>query len=222
MFSYVKYLALFTLLLAQSACATLGGHLSGELSGVVIDKATGEPIEGAIVVAQWQGDGFHPVDSRTVCFHVESATTDQDGKFNITAIPPTPVAVMNASAYVAGVYKEGYREVSYKDTKEPGFKKAPRGVVHLIPFTGSREERFEYLKRVRVGCSGAGKGEKSLFKFHKEIYEEMKRLAVTGKEIKYVSGYRRLVAGLAVSTDGQMTSREYESLIDQYLKNHPL
>lgn len=184
MFSNLKHLVLLGVLLAQTACTTLVGQLTGELNGVVIDKSTGKPVEGAIVVAQWQGAGFHLVDSRTVCFHVESATTDQDGRYNIAALPAAPAGVMGESALVAGVYKEGYREVSYKDTQEPGFVRAPRGVVHLIPFTGGREERFKYIQRINLGCSGAGESNRNLLHAYKAVYEEMKRIAITDKEKK--------------------------------------
>lgn len=169
--------AFFLLAITQSACATLGGHLSGELSGVVIDKTTGEPIEGAIVVAQWEGSRLHPVDSVTECFHVETTTTDKDGKYFISAIVGAPLGIVGTQAYVSVVYKEGFREVSYKDKKDSGFMKAPRGVVHLIPFTGSREERMKYLMKLSPPCDG-----KSLLGLYRAVYKEGSRIAVTKED----------------------------------------
>lgn len=208
----------------QTACATLVGQLTGELNGVVIDKSTGKPVEGAIVVAQWQGQGFHLVDARTVCFHVESATTDKEGRYAIAAVPIAPAGVMNATALVAGVYKEGYREVSYKDTQEPGFVRAPRGVVHLVPFQGSTKERIEYIARLtsKASCGEAGASHNNLFPMTKAVFEESKRIASTEQDKKWVDRFRRSAADAAISDKikPDMTGRERDELIDDYLRDN--
>lgn len=224
MFSNLKYFVLLGVLLAQTACTTLVGQLTGELNGVVIDKSTGKPIEGAIVVAQWQGAAVHLVDSRTVCFHVESATTDQDGRYNIAAVPAAPVGVMGESALVAGVYKEGYREVTYKDTQEPGFVRAPIGVVHLIPFHGVTKERLEYLARLtsKTSCIDAGASQKNLFAMAKAVFEESKRIASTEQDKKWVARFRRSAADAAIAEKMKpdMSGLEWDRLIDDYLRNN--
>lgn len=177
MLNHLKHFAILLLILVQTACVTLAGHLTGELNGVVIDKSTGNPVEGAIVVAQWEGSVLHPVDSVTECFHVEVTTTDKNGRYRIAEVVATPLGIIDTQVYVSIVYKEGYRQVTYKDTQKPDFVKASRGVVHLIPAQGTVSERLAYLLRLSPPCES-----KRLLILYEAIYQEGSRIAVTKEE----------------------------------------
>lgn len=217
-FKRLKCLTLFTLFLAQVACAAL----SGPLSGTVIDMSTGKPIEGAVVVAHWKGDVAAPAHSQSMCYHVESATTDGKGRFNIPTFVGGPWYVVNTNSYVAGVYKEGYREVTYKDKQVPGFQNAPEGVVYLIPFIGSPNERLAYLKKavLKLSCSEGGESQKNEFQLFKTFYEEAKELVSTKNDDGTLQWFREIAAGAWVGASGDMPMEEYESKVNDFLKSN--
>jgi hypothetical protein len=69
-------------ILALRACALSGGPVSGQ----VIDETTGKPVADAIVVAHSHGSWTKIVgESSSACYHVETARTDAEGKYQIAA-----------------------------------------------------------------------------------------------------------------------------------------
>lgn len=52
-------------------------------SGTIRDKATGKPIAGAIVTAEWRGGLMMPVQSVSTCYKVALAISDVDGRFTM-------------------------------------------------------------------------------------------------------------------------------------------
>ena len=193
--------------LSLIACGISGSPVSGK----VIDKSSGQPIEGAIVVARWKGDILSPVDSQTVCFHVESTLSDKEGKFHIPFWVGMPKGIVNQERFVK-VYKEGYVEVVGQNQEDD--------IELMETFTGTREERFKYLKYFSVRCGGSGKSMRNLYEIDKAIYEEMKNIAKTQEEEKLVEHYRRSVAHDAVAEDGHRTADEVDKLINEYLRDH--
>lgn len=76
--SNIKTIHLILTLAVLSGCGMAGLPFTGQ----VTDAETGEPIEGAIVVAKWTGN-TGVVGSRSVCYHVETAISNKEGKFRI-------------------------------------------------------------------------------------------------------------------------------------------
>ena len=72
----------FFMLFFLSACAGDGVDNWPRQNGQVLDEDTNKPTANAIVMARWKGTGGF---SKTICFHVESTTTDNNGKFTIPA-----------------------------------------------------------------------------------------------------------------------------------------
>ena len=66
-------------LLPLTAHASSGDPIDGQ----VLEYGTRKPIVGAIVVARWKGTYHTPWQSSTVCAHVETATTDEAGRYHI-------------------------------------------------------------------------------------------------------------------------------------------
>ena len=96
-------LALFMLLLAGSAQA------AGPWKGQIVDRETGQPIPGAIVVAIWtvrsRGE-VHPHDEFHSAFE---AVSDAEGKFVIpeqTAVPTQPLTAIAGPEIV--IFKAGF------------------------------------------------------------------------------------------------------------------
>jgi hypothetical protein len=73
------------------------------ISGKVVDGVNGNPIEGAVVLAQWTTTGGLPGLSHHSVYKIEETETDKDGKFTLSGVynpsvdPPEMV-----------IYKKGY------------------------------------------------------------------------------------------------------------------
>lgn len=168
-----KAFAIILLFAPLIACAaTVSGKA---LDGQVLEEGTNKPIPGVIVVARWQGLVGTIGHGSGVCYHVESTTTDAQGRFHTAAWQkPSPlgdIAHRRASLYA---YKPGYVFV-----REEG------GVIYLKPFTGSREERLRKIAGAAVTCGSAGESKKNLLPLYRKLYEEALPLTVT-KEDKYI------------------------------------
>jgi hypothetical protein len=82
-------LVLMCAVLVLSACAGPPLYSAKEIRGQIVDEQTGQPIEGAVVVAQWVlfqagfGDGGHKGR-----IHVHETVTDKEGRYFIPAWGP--------------------------------------------------------------------------------------------------------------------------------------
>src|SRR3989344_7252350 len=75
-------LLLLSLLLGLSAFTACATTPLQPVQGQVLEEGTNKPIANALVVGRWMGTVTHGiVESRTVCYHVESTTTDAEGRF---------------------------------------------------------------------------------------------------------------------------------------------
>ncbi len=75
----------------------------GPITTKVVDAETGEPIEGAVVMAEWTNTKGMPGLSYTVSYKVEEVITDSEGVARLKGIPKGA-----ASLDVVAVYKKGY------------------------------------------------------------------------------------------------------------------
>lgn len=178
---FIRLLALVCTL-PLSACASLLGNA---IEGTVLEQGTNKPIPGAIVIVRWGGALPAFAEARSVCVHIETATTDAMGGFRTAAwrapssVGPAPVvqAHIGPAAYA---YKSGYE---YVDTQGE--------TVYLKPFTGTRGERLKYLERIEYAtrCPSAKESEKNFLPFYQALYDEATRLAVTRDEKKIADGF---------------------------------
>ncbi len=180
--------------LALPACDLFGEPVAkgAAIDGQALETSTDKPISGAIVVATWSGIVGSLAHSQGVCFHVESATTDEQGRYHIPAWQKTTRFARAKHQVVAIVaFKQGYSFV----------EKRAGNTLHLKPFTGTREERFDYLSRSAISCSDRREIEINLLPLYKALYEEARTLAVT-KEQKLKALYRlRDVERLELGSD---------------------
>ena len=108
--------------------AVLGGwvyytwNFTGSRSGKVLDAATGEPIEGAVVCMQWSGGGFFEIVA-SGCTAFYETKTDKKGRYYI------PTQRVSLWSWFGGpgdedvmIYKDGYSayEVYASDMKPVG------------------------------------------------------------------------------------------------------
>ncbi len=58
----------------------------GSISGKVVDAVTGNPLEGAVVLAQWtKTHGLPGLTSHSI-YKIEETETDKDGKFSLSGV----------------------------------------------------------------------------------------------------------------------------------------
>jgi hypothetical protein len=79
---------LSALIVSTGACGTLF-HSAKEIRGQVVDEESGKPLQGVIVVAQWQP--YFPPSGHRGVIHVYEAVTDREGKYHIPSWGPKPV-----------------------------------------------------------------------------------------------------------------------------------
>jgi hypothetical protein len=113
-----KKYRVFVLILSASIGTGLGSCslfdkevIFGGFQGVILDKQTGQPIEGAVVFVHWQSEivkfeiaGGPPV-------YLNEVVTDKNGVFKFENSPPQTVKLstkLRDYAPVIGVIKEGY------------------------------------------------------------------------------------------------------------------
>lgn len=76
---------------------------NGEITGIVVDAETGQPIEGAVILVEWTEAKGLPGMSYTESYKVVEVVTDKDGKASIEGA---------FSPFISGprvtVYKKGY------------------------------------------------------------------------------------------------------------------
>lgn len=189
------------MLIAAIALPTTGcAYSGGPVEGRVLEEGTDKPIPGAIVVARWQGTAFSFVESPTVCIHVETATTDKEGRYRI---PFWHASAKPSGAHgiepIVTAYKAGYQW----PTRLP--KSLSGGDQYLRTFTGSREERLNYLRSLSgQECGSRNDYVKKLIPLYRALYEEARTIAVTPEE-KHIAG------GLHYSLD-RLEVGEEESL----------
>lgn len=105
--------ALLVLAASCSGCALFGATLrSDAVDSQVVDADTGQPIEGAVVVAYWEMHRGSFAGGGLPCgaANVEEAVTDQDGKFRIPGWGPIHSSCdgMRSGAPFLYVFKSGY------------------------------------------------------------------------------------------------------------------
>lgn len=102
-------------------------------TGQVVDATTGKPIEGAYVVAQWASNAGI-ADSRSICYHVETAVSDKSGRYRISGWIGGKVYMMD-TVVITEVYKNGcIKHLSGNPT--------PAGMIYVTRFSAQIESGF--------------------------------------------------------------------------------
>lgn len=183
-----KKIAKFTVLLLIILQITGCGMVGLPVTGQVMDAETGKPIEGAIVIARWVGVNFI---SSNVCIHVETAISDEKGKFQIPGWFGGDGFGISRVTVFTNAYKLGYEE-AYGLEIYKGDRKH-KGDIKMKIFKGNNTHRMEYLRSLTVSCYSGGESEENTLVLRKAIYEEAKDIAITAEDKKNVEWYLRSV-----------------------------
>lgn len=179
----LRTILLMLTLLPLTAC----GLSSDPIEGQVLEAGTKKPLAGAIVVIRWEGTSSQIAESKTVCYHVETATTDAQGHYRTPAWRKIKlVGEFMGLGFTPGAkditaYKPGYAEhwpAGYDRTED-----YQKNVRYLETFKGTSGERFKYLERYSgMQCGVPEDYGPKLVPLYKAIYDEAKLLAVTKQE----------------------------------------
>ena len=170
--------------LGAAALLIFGVALSScAMEGRVLEEGTLKPIEGAIVVATWRGSQVRPAHASSICYHVETATTDSQGRYRIPSFSGNlDPLIADRSSGVESIYKAGYQRSS-KD--EPSSE-----IILLSPFKGTTDQRFEYLSRNWTrDCATNPAAKAKLLVLWRDQYEEAKRIAQTVEQMKTIEAF---------------------------------
>lgn len=213
----LRTILLLITLLPLTAC----GLSSDPIEGQVLEAGTKKPLAGAIVVVRWEGTYSQIAESKTSCYHVETATTDGEGRYKIPGwwqMPKGPFFSPGAKDIIA--YKAGYAEhwpAGYDRTAD--YK---NNVRYLAPFKNTSGERFKYLEQMAraSNCLAAGKSEKNLYPLYEALYFEAKNFVATEDDKRKLQWLREVAAEVAVGVSDQFTHAENEKRIEQFLREH--
>lgn len=188
--------------LPLAACALSGDAVKGR----VLEEGTHKPIPGAIVVVRWQGRVSSFVDSQGVCYHVETATTDEQGNYQTKAWSQKQDYSVKFDHLSVDAYKPGYGL--------PGRPSQVSEIARLAPFKGTRGERLEYLKNM-IGneCGAREDYAQKLIPLYRSLYEEARSISVTKEDKKVVRTLHYSIDRLELGNDEadkKLFGREYE------------
>jgi hypothetical protein len=154
------------ILVAPCAAANAGSgwliYHERSFKGRVIDVETKEPIDGAVVVAQYHVNMLGPTGSHTTLIDVQEALTDKKGEFVLPSLTKmiNPFSTGDDTSFL--IWKPGYRKVDiwggYFFAEEPGtvenrpvhadgglvLRPVTLGIVELER-TKTREERLKSI-----------------------------------------------------------------------------
>lgn len=165
-------LGVLAALVSLSACATK--PLTAP-QGRVLEEGTNRPVSEAIVVGLWYGSVTHVVEGRTVCYHVESTTSDAAGTYRLPSTEKEHKYQDGDHYILVTAYKAGYeRSPNDRSLYDERLKPSP----------ASPGERLEYLTRLASAtrCSESGASEKQLVSLRRGLYAEAKEIAVSSAD----------------------------------------
>lgn len=169
----LRALALFfTLLLLLTLMLCRPIHYSSEISGHVVDTSSGDPVEGAVVVAAWYLTGMEGAHVATLA--AEEATTAADGSFTIDSwgprfTKPSLFAGLDADMPKLFIFKNGYLPTLVENLgsgppyrihgpESPPVRMPDQNTFPVQPFRGSLGDYLPYLHAVnsRIDVLRAG------------------------------------------------------------------
>ncbi len=82
----------------------------GPYKGRVVEKSTGNPIKGVVVVASWSTKSFNFAGGTTRCIDAAEAVTDEKGEFEISGRSAALFGTLGTMR--VAIYKVGYQKVT--------------------------------------------------------------------------------------------------------------
>jgi hypothetical protein len=112
-----------------NACCVNPAKIDGPYEGKIVDADTGEPIEGVVVLAEWNKSLVTPAGSTHTFYDAEETVTNQKGEFRIkgkgilimSRIDPIKISIFKAGYEYIGTMPwyalENWQEVKWEGEK---------------------------------------------------------------------------------------------------------
>jgi hypothetical protein len=157
----------------------------------VLEAETKKPLIDSLVVARWQGTYSAIAETKTVCYHVETATTDAEGRYRMPAwSAKSKGPFFSPETVIITAYKPGYE--AYLPPAYARSEAYRKNIRYLKLFTGEREERLKYIERIKqstVSCADPKANGENLILLYRALYNEAKPLAQTREEQSIADGF---------------------------------
>lgn len=185
------------------------------MEGVVLDAQTNEPIEGAIVIAHWEGTDRY---STTQCFHSEIAITDENGRYLIPAWRNTgrsASAFIEQIRFIKRAYKYGYDQSPHGETEA-----ANRRITRLEPSKVNGKARISYLSHLapKISCGNDRDSRENVIPVFKLLHREASALGGDGTNS---DGFRTIIFYMALAISDMSTTpsdEEARGIVSDYLR----
>lgn len=184
---------LLSALLALSACATPLTYSAKEIHGQIVDAETGQPIEDAIVVAQWVlfeggiGHGGHKGR-----LHIYEAVTDKEGRYFIPAWGPkthSPMTELDNRDPEILIFKSTYEpKTLYNDVMRGDRVRVSDWDGKTVMLRKSQSNLEDYARRLESMSISLSREDKDWRFFPRMILAldaENRRLLLLGLDKKY-------------------------------------
>lgn len=184
--NYRKIFVLAALWIVATSASAISGKV---VAGVVLDKTSGKPIPGAIVIASWSGHRASLAHGESVCYHVETARADATGAYRIPAWTEEfswRTARISSRMLSVAAFQPGY--------VEPAGAYSAGGPVYLVP-----QGPVDYLAYLdacskRSMCPGARTSRHNLYRLFDALVAQANLVAVTPAQ-------RRIAGHMAQARD---------------------
>jgi hypothetical protein len=142
---------MFVMILMASGCYA-------EMTGIVVDAETGQPIEGAVVLVEWTITKGIPGLQSTEIFKTIELLSDKDGKFKLTDVVEPGI---NKIPHVV-IYKKGYvawnnQYIFPKWDRRKDFKLKDGMNIELERFNNYYSSHYDHVSFIAsAAVSGSG------------------------------------------------------------------
>jgi hypothetical protein len=178
-------------LLAAAAMTMLAAAIAVDTSiapeGWVLDRATGKPIEGAYVIAEWRGVVSLIVEGRSRCYAAAATVTNSQGHWTLRDFSWNFEPWIFDRRQSISFYYPGFQRV-YTDEKDGK-------VVFMESRKGAKPEQYKEVRKNTIladYCEGTTRA-KAFLAVRKVRAMELRALATTGEEIGNATSELRML-----------------------------
>lgn len=219
---HLRMPTLMPLLFLLSAAAGCAGPLvsSPEIRGQVIQAASGEPIEGAIVYAMWDAT-FEPRaflgEAMTQCYHSEITTSDSQGRFVLPEWAEKLDRDISFPDTKIGAYKFGYGVVRLH------FRDAPikdELTIPLAEVNGGADEQIQEMRKHVPFCYVVAARTQNLYLLRRTLYYDARGIASNAEQLRQVEILREGAAVYGIERPPGDTNQAFNERVQRFKEDH--
>jgi hypothetical protein len=210
---------LLFVVISTTACVS-GPRDWPSVHGVVLDKDTNEPVEGAFIITNWGGAVPRLVQRESVCYRIDIGTSDKQGKFTVPFWLEGINTVAEEERHIR-IYKSGMTPETW-----PNYPQGLRS-YYMQKDSRSRLDRLNFILAMYVNHSGCNSDDSDddlefmLIQMYREVYSESVGLAGTDAEKEVLKQIRYWIASDWNETTNTLTFEEADKLFEENIIGLP-